>query len=141
MVKIGTTFSMLSLTKLQLISSHLHHHTTFCEAQMLRYVDFRSVVVKQPVYTFYPFFLQYYVGIWYQNDGKHLKISLGPFRSNVSKTRKKPLEFYDFAAKKFDKNGLYSAEELQKSHALLFEIHDIHLVNEHFNSFQVHFHS
>ena len=49
-------------------------------------------------------------GIWYENDGKRLKISRGPFRLKVSKTRRKPPEFHDFAVKKFDKNGLYGAE-------------------------------
>ena len=32
---------------MQLISSLLHHHTTFYEAQMLRYVDFFQVSYRE----------------------------------------------------------------------------------------------
>ena len=47
MVKIGTTFSTLSLTKLQLISFYLHHRRIFYEAQILRYVDFFWVSCRE----------------------------------------------------------------------------------------------
>lgn len=69
-------------------------------------------------------------GIWYKNNGKQLIIANGPPRFRTGKTRKQPLEFHDLAVKNFDENGLYTAEELKETHALFFDNHDIHLVNE-----------
>ena len=71
-------------------------------------------------------------GIWYHNDGNQLRVVSGPQPLRIAKIHKKSVGFHQFSVKKFDENGLYTANELKKTHALFFNNRDIHLVNEDF---------
>ena len=48
-------------------------------------------------------------GIWYHNTGNQLRVVSGPQPLRIAKIHKKPVGFHQFSVKKFDENGLYTA--------------------------------
>ena len=69
-------------------------------------------------------------GMWYMNDGKSLRPYVPP--KMIPYKQKTPLSFMNLYVKNFDQNGLYTAKELETTHKLFFQAHDIKLVNDDF---------
>ena len=68
--------------------------------------------------------------MWYINDGKSLRPYSPP--KMIPYQQKTPLTFMNLYVKNFDQGGLYSAKELETTHKLFFQAHDIKLVNDDF---------
>ena len=69
-------------------------------------------------------------GVWYISDGK----SLRPYCPSkmIPYQQKTHITFMNLYVKNFDQNGLYTAMELEITHKLFFQAHEIKLVNDDF---------